>query len=127
RDWSSDVCSSDLGGADEYMVSVAGRADVCVDPGPLGVVDDGAPAGLEHPAAARIDHDQPDRPDVAGEAPAVRGRIAIGRARELVEDLAAVVALADRGQDRIVGALVRRQIAQVLIEPVRGEAAGDAV
>lgn len=60
------------------------RARLIGDPLPL-VVDDGALPRLEHPAAPRVDHHQPDRLQVTDETPAVRRRVPVGGRRELVE------------------------------------------
>ena len=91
------------------------------DHGPLPVVQD--------PAAAGVDGHDRDRAEVAPVAPPVAlGPVGLpvrGR-RELVQQRADVpVGLADRGVDLVVGQRGRGQVAQVLVDPVGRQPAGD--
>ena len=112
-------------GADQQVLAVAAR--LLLDPLPLVLVDHAALAGVEHAAGARVDHDQPRRADVAAVAPARALDLAVGLEDVVVEDLRAVLGLPHAVVDVVVVELARREVAEVLVDPVRHEAADDAV
>ena len=90
------------------------------------------PLLLEHPAGAAVDHDQPGVAPVPDEAPPDAGRARCRPARP-----SPAAAARRRGpvgssarpriacQVLFVGELLRAEVAQVLVDPVAGQAAGD--
>ena len=110
---------------DHEVVERAAR--VLDDPVPLLLVDHVAPAVGEHARRARVEHEQPRVAEVAVERPAARRRLAV----PLVRELAAAAGRrrrppATRWSSRLLGELGRREVAEVLVDPVRHERAGDA-
>ena len=107
---------------------VVGAARVLGDPLPLLLVDHVALAVGEHARGARVDHDEPRAAEVAVEReaarrpardrPRVRTRAGGARRRRRRGEL---------GEQRLLGQLGRAQVADVLVDPVRHERAGDAL
>ncbi len=112
--------------ADQQVVELAVR--VLLEPLPLVRVEHRALVRrVEHAAGARVDHDQPRAAEVAAVAPARALHLAVGAERELAQDRPAVLGLAQPRVELVLGQVLRRQVAHVLVEPVRREAADDAL
>ena len=80
---------------DQQVVEVAVR--VLLEPLPLARVEHRAVLGrVEHPARARVDHDQPRGAEVAAVAPARARDLAVGPERVLAQQRAAVLGRAQR-------------------------------
>ncbi len=90
-------------------------------------------AGVEHrpvllvqdAGRAAVDHQDPGPAEVAAVAPADRGRIGVGLCGEGPQYVRAVGRLAHRRVQRIVRELVGGEVAEVLVDPVRHQAAQD--
>ncbi len=113
--------------ADEQVVVVA-VLDLGFDPRELRLADHPALPLGQDPTAARVDDEQADPPEVPAEGPEVAGpavRLAVGLLRELAQQGLCVVDSADALEELVLGKLGRRQIPEVLVDPVRHEGAGD--
>ena len=102
--------------------------DLALDPIELGVADHGSTTVSEDSAAARIDDEQPDRPKI----PPVGPHRALGPIRLPVRRLGEHpqgglgVGQATRDLVHLVGLEAgRRQVAEMLVDPVRHQRAGD--
>ena len=80
-------------GPDEQVVDVT--AQLAVEPGHLGVVEDGAPVRVQHAGCSRVDDHQLGLAEVSGIAPPIGLRVAVDPLCEVVEDTRQVE-LADR-------------------------------
>ena len=107
-------------GADQQVVEVA--FEVCLEPFPFRVVEHGAPLLVEHPADARVEHDQPGRAEVAAVAPA--GPIALPRSLAANRRSTSQPSSASRTrcEQLALAQQLRREVADVLIEPIGGDA-----
>ena len=117
---------------DQHVVEAA--LQLAVEPGHLLVVEDRPLLRLQHPCGPRVHHDEAGRADVAGVAPPVGLGILVGPLGQRVEEVTDVGLVApgvpgrhDLLPDLVLGALVRREIAQVLVDPVRRQTADDPV
>ncbi len=82
--------------------------------------------GREQPGAAAVHHDDPGAGQFQGVAPSGARRVPVGPLGELVELLPAVLGPTAHGLvERIVRAVRGGQVAQVLVDPVRCDAAHD--
>ena len=93
-----------------------------LEPLPFLLVEHRALALLEDPAEARVEHDQAHVAEVAAEAPpgaVANPALVVGDA---LEDLQAVVGLADAAEQLALAQQLRREVADELIEPVGGDA-----
>ncbi len=109
--------------ADEEVVDV--RLALGDEPGPLVVVDHRPVAAGEHAPVAAVDHDQLHATQVAGEAEAVAardGRELLRAQRPVAQELGAVVGLEQGGEHPLLLDLGRAEVAEVLVQPVRGRA-----
>ena len=112
--------------AEQQVVEVA--LGVVLEPLPLVGVEHRALLGrVEHPPGARVDHHQPRTAEVAAVAPARPRHLAVGLERERAQDRPAVLGRPKPRVEVVVGQVGRRQVAHVLVEPVRGEPADDAL
>ena len=106
---------------DDQMIERA--AGVVDDPLPFVRVDHvPVPVG-EHAGCARVDHEQARPPEVAVVRPPARGRLAIAHARERPQAFTRVLVALHLREHRFLGQLGRRQVAEVLVQPVRHEGA----
>ena len=114
-------------GADQQVV--VGPLDLLLDPAELGVGHHRPVPGLQHPAAPGVDHQQPDVAEVAPVGPL--GTLApvgllVGRRGELPQHRLAVLAgRPDPLVELELGQVGRREVAEVLVDPVRRQAADD--
>ena len=109
---------------DDQVVEVP--AAVHADPLPLAVVDHVAAAVREHAGRTRVDHQHPRAAEVAVARPPRRRRVAVGLTRVRPQRLADVLAGRGPRVQLLLVELGRRQVPQVLVDPVRHERAGDA-
>ena len=112
-----------VGHGEEEVVEVA--RGLLAEPVPLLVVDHEPLALLEDAARAAVDRDQARAPEVPVEAPAHALDLAVGLERELAQELAAVLRPAQARQERVLRELGRREVPQVLVEPVGHVGADD--
>ena len=104
-------------GTDQQMVEPA--CGVLVDPVPLLAVEHRAVVLVEHAARARVDHDQARPAEVAAVAPARAVGVAVRPEGELLQELLGVVLLLHAAQELVVLVRLRREVPQVLVDPVR--------
>jgi hypothetical protein len=100
---------------------------VLVQPLPLAVVDHLASAVDEHAAGAAVDRDDPRPPEVAAVAPPASVRRLVLFERERTQDRRRVVRTLHACEERVVAKLSRREIPEMLVDPVRRERARDPV
>ncbi len=110
---------------DHQVVELAER--VVDQPVPLVLVDHLPTAVAEHAGGAGIDDQQPRLAEVAVEGPAGGGGLAVPEPRRLAEPRAAVLVALDEAEQLLLGELRRREVADVLVDPVGHERAGDPV
>ena len=122
------------GGEDEVIEGLVGAGDVLAHPLPLRGVDHPAVFGIELARASAVDGHQAHPASCAAEVPVVaeadRRRIEVGRPRHVIEVLRPFVVVGDGahpGVDLVAVELVRAEVAEVLVHPVRAVAADDAV
>ena len=108
---------------DHEMVERAQR--VLDDPVPLLLIDHLATPFGEHARGTRVDDEEPGVAEVAVVGPAARGRLPIAPARELPQTRTGIIVALDEVEHLLLGELGRRQIAEVLVDPVRHERARD--
>lgn len=90
-------------------------------------------AGVDHPAVllvedagrAGVEHDDADAAEVAAVAPADGGGVGVRLGGEGAQDVGAVGGLADGGVQEVLGQFARGEVAEVLVDPVRHQAAED--
>ena len=103
--------------------------DLLLDPAELRVGHHRPVAGLEHPAAPRVDDEQPDVAEVAPVGPLgalVAVGLLVGRRGELAQHRLAVLAGRPHPLVQLVARQVlRREVAEVLVDPVRRQPADD--
>ena len=113
-----------------------GRRALGREPGPLARRQHRPGARFEHPTAPDVQHDQASPAQIEGVTPLVlHGPPAFGVVRlvglpvdplaELAQHIGGVLGGDHLGEERVLGDLVRGEIAQVLIDPVGGEPAAD--
>jgi hypothetical protein len=112
-----------IGHREQEVVEVA--ADRVAEPLPLLVVEHEALALAEHPARATIDPDEARAAEVAAEAPAAALPRAVRLEREAAEERPGVVRLLRPFEDLVLAKLRRREVPEVLVEPVGHERAHD--
>ncbi len=110
---------------DEQVVGPA--HEPLADPVPLVVVDHAAAAVAQDAARAGVHDEDPHAPVVAAEAPAAALGLAVGPQGELPQRDGAVFRRADRVEHPVVVEVLGLQVAEVLVDPVRREGAGDAL
>lgn len=112
-------------------MAAVGGGDVA-QPGEVAVGEHGALAGLQDPAAAGVEHDQPHAAEVAVVAPAhslLALLLAVGAGCHLAQHrqrVAVAADLADLAEDGVGGEVVGVEVADVLVDPVRDEPAEEA-
>src|SRR3954447_20264432 len=112
------------GGRDEQVVEVAARA--VDDPLPLFVVADRPPVPLEDRPGPGVDEDRPGAAEVAAEAPAGARPGRMDPVRPFEQDLLGRFAAADALVEVVLGERARREVPEVLVDPVAGDAAHGA-
>ena len=113
------------GARDDQMVERAVR--VLDDPVPLVGIDHVAPPFDENAGRARVDHQQPRTAEVAVVGPAARRRLAVAHECEVAQPRTRVVVCLHDRKHLLLGELRRREVAEVLVQPVGHEGAGDAL
>jgi hypothetical protein len=96
------------------------------DPVPLFLVDHLATTFAEDACSTRVDHEQSRVAEVAIVRPAARARLAVAHACELPQPRAGVIIAPNERQHRLRGELGRREVSDVLVDPVRHDRARDA-
>ena len=98
-----------------------------VQPLPLRLVGH-QPGAVHHPAAARVEHDHPDRGRRCGRrtTSGSPGARCVGAVRQVGEHRRRVALLADLAPRLVAGQFGRRQVAEVLVHPVALVGALDA-
>ena len=109
---------------DHQVIEVPVR--VLDQPLPFFVVDHLALLVAEDTGGARVDDEQPRIAEVTVEGPSGCGRLAIPSARPLPQTRAGVGIALHVPEQFLLGELGRREIADVLVDPVGHEGAGDA-
>src|SRR5215207_9216083 len=113
------------GGSEEEVVVVSCR--LLLNPGPLVIVEHGAFAFVEHASSARIHHDQAHVPEVAVEAPAGARDLPVSFVGELAKGAGRVLCLPHPSEEIVLFELLRGEVAEVLVDPVRHERPDDAL
>jgi hypothetical protein len=112
-------------GGHDQVVDTAG--EVLVGPAPLVLGEHGAPARVEHPGVAGVDRHQPGPAQVAVVAGAPAALSPVGPAGMLAQHPGGVRHPLHLAVDRVGGQLLRCEVAEVLVQPVAGQPAGDAL
>ena len=97
------------------------------DPGPLFLVDHGAAVIFQHAAASGVHHQEARVAEVAVVAPASAIRAAMGAVGKIAQDRPGVVRIPDTLVEIVSIQFFGGEVAEMLVEPVRGVAADDLV
>src|SRR5215216_4705131 len=113
------------GGAEEEVVEISYR--LVFDPGPLLGVEHGAMVFREHPSGARVHHDQAHVSEVAVVAPAGARDLPVGPVGELAQHAGCIFRLLHLREQLVLLELLRGEVAEMLVDPVRHERSDDAL
>src|SRR5829696_925901 len=95
------------------------------DPAPLTSIYHRALASLQNPPAAGVQHHQPRVTEVSMEAPSGPRGLSVSLVGELEKDRSCVFGFLDLLKKTILGKLGRREVAEVLVDPVGDVSTGD--
>src|SRR5215218_4945306 len=105
------------------MIEASGH--MFFNPTPLLSIYHRALASLQHSPATGVHHHQPRITEVSVEAPTSSRSLSMGLIGELEKEWPRVIGCLDLPEKPILGKLRRREVAEVLVDPVRNVSTGD--
>jgi hypothetical protein len=107
------------------VVEASGRS--VLDPGPFFPIDHGAAVLFQHAAASGVHHQEAYVAEVTVVAPAGTIRAAVGAVGEVAQDGPGVVCVPDTPVEIVSVEFFGGEVAEMLVDPVRGVATDDQV